>query len=108
MGKITLTQKTIDAITGYESILLDRNYFQYKEEETATFYQGDYIIGAEYYLYMKWIKDMESHSEMASDIPEDLSHWECYNVDINEVYAFDNDGNELEITNKQELYGKEN
>lgn len=104
MEKITLTKETIDAIIGYKQTLLDKNYFQYQENCTATFYQGDYIIDVNYDLYMEWVNESNPHAEMASHIPEDLSHWLCYRVAVREVFAFDNDGNDLEITKKDMLF----
>lgn len=104
MDRITLTQDTIDAITRYKDSLCARSYLEFQEDCTATFYQDDSIIDVDYSLNMQWVENKESHNEVPPPNIEDLSHWECLNAEIDGIYAFDNDGNDIEITNKGMLY----
>lgn len=97
MGKITLTQKTIDAILAYKEYLLGNGYAEYQDETTKGFYQGDCSITVDFGLSMEWIEDKEVHSEVPPPNIEDLSHYECVKATIENVYTFDKDGNYIEF-----------
>lgn len=100
MDKITLTQKTINAILDYKQYILDGNYAEYQETTSMDFKQGELSIFVEYGLDMEWIEGKEIHNEIPPPNIEDLSHYECVDVTINEVFAFDRNRNLIRFDTK--------
>lgn len=104
MEKITLTQETIDEISSFRDYLLVA-YFSYSVDETSIeIHQGDCSIQVDFSLKAIWVEDKEVHNEVTPPNIEDLSHYEYTDVTIKDVYAFDKDGNDLEITNREQIF----
>lgn len=105
MESITLTAQTIAALHKLCGVLRD----MYEENGTdslvgAGIRQGDYTVMADYKATGEVAEDKMVHTEVAGNNTEDLSHLVCTDVEITDVYAFDDDDNEYDITNRQEVF----
>lgn len=103
MESITLTPQTIAAIHKLCNVLRD----MYEENGVdslagAEIRQGNYTVMADYKATGEVVEDKMTHTEVAGNNTEDLSHLVCTDVEITDVYAFDDDDNEYGITNRQE------
>lgn len=65
--------------------------------------QGDFLILVTFCIYADLVEEYNYHSEVPYNNIEDLSYWEFGGAEINEIVAFDGDGEEVEIENVESL-----
>jgi hypothetical protein len=97
MKEIILKQETIDAII--EAIKEDLSV----EDEITTvddaeFEQDGNTIFVGYKVFAEWKKEMMYHSEVPYNNYEDLSKWEVTGSEVENIAAYDEDGEELAIS----------
>lgn len=104
MKTITLTPQTIAAMHAYRDIVRDIcEDSGIDSMEGVEIRQGDYTIVADYKASSELVEDEMVHSEVCAPNIEDLSYIVCTGVDIDNVHAFDDDGEEYGINNLKEV-----
>lgn len=64
---------------------------------------GDYLIMFTFWVNAHFHEEYNYHNEVPYNNIEDLSHYEFDEAEITDIKAYDEDGEEVEITNKHEL-----
>lgn len=96
MQKIALKKETIEAIADY--LNSTEIFDSYTSVEDAEFEQDDVLILVDYEVYAYWKKDIFVHTEVPAPNVEDFSCWEISSVSLSKVIAYDENGEELQIS----------
>lgn len=106
MAQITLLPETIKEIKSYFDNYNDFEDLDpydgsdWEQLEDIEFKQGNIDIMVDGNIYARFIKGMRSHDY---DVPDDPDEFVNDGYEITGVAAFDEDGEEVEITNANEL-----
>jgi hypothetical protein len=96
MKAIKLTKATIKAIA--EAINGREVCRSITKVEGAEFEQGKNLIFVDFTIDADFIEDLNVHNEVDYNNIEDLSCWVACNVEVDNITAFDEDGEELEVS----------
>lgn len=95
MQEIKLTAETIEEIASHiNSTEIESCHM----DEEAEFEQGDNLIVVDYEVWATYHREIMVHTEVSWPNEEDLSYWELDVIDLNSIKAFDEDGEELTIS----------
>lgn len=64
---------------------------------------GGILIMLTFVVFGHFVEEYNIHNEFAYNNIEDLSHFEFDGAEITEIEAYDEDGEEVEITNKSDI-----
>ena len=98
MKQIRLTKKTIREIA--EFINSTEVKSSYTPVADAEFEQNGCMIYVDYEVYADYIEAEDTHSEVSYNQIEDLSCWVACDVKLNSICAFSEDGDQLEVTER--------
>lgn len=98
MKQIHLSKKTIKEIAEFINSTEVRGYIT--PVLNAEFEQGGCMIYVDYDVYADYIESENIHSEVATRQVEDLSSWVACDVQLKSICAFDEDGDQLEVTER--------
>ena len=98
MKAIKLSPKTIKAIAEFINNTEVCNSFTSVRE--AEFEQGKNIIYVDYNVTADYIEDLNVHNEFAYNNIEDLSFWCPCDVELLSVTAYNEDGDEMKVSEK--------
>lgn len=105
MRKITLTKETVrdikDYFNGFDDFTLDPyEGSDWESIDNVEFQQGDDVIFVCGKVYGRFEKGMRSFDR---DVPDDPDEFINDGYEITDVSAYDEDGDNIEITNASEL-----
>lgn len=98
MKQIRLTPATIKAIA--EFINATEVFDSYTKVRDAEFEQGKNTIYVDYNVTADYVEDQNVHNEFGYNNIEDLSCWIACDVELLSVTAFNEDGDELQVREK--------
>lgn len=96
MQNINLTPETIKAIA--KRINDTKAEGSVTTVEDAEFKQDGFLIMVDYEVYAEWKEMQMTHNEFSFNNVEDLSSWVACDVQLKSICAFDEDGDQLEVT----------
>ncbi len=79
------------------------NYDTIGKKSYAEFEIGDILIMLTFVVFGHYVEDYNIHTEFAYNNIEDVSYFEFDGAEITELEAYDEDGEEVEITNKSDI-----
>lgn len=98
MKAIKLSPKTIKAIA--EFINATEVHSSFTNVKEAEFEQGKNIIYVDYNVTADYIEDLNVHNEFSYNNIEDLSYWCPCDVELLSVTAYNEDGDEMKVSEK--------
>lgn len=98
MQQIELTKETIEAITKYISSTEIEGYCTQVKE--AEFEQDGILIFIDYEVWATYHEERMIHTEVPYLNEENLSYWELEHIDINSIKAYNEDGKEIPVSDK--------
>lgn len=101
MKTLTLAKETLQAIR--DRLDTCERDAEAEEVNGAEFRQDGCDIYVDGMVYARWVNDMEVHGEVPPPNTEDFSHYEPDGWSVDNVVAYDADGEEVEITNADEI-----
>lgn len=100
---ITLSPETIKAINSYAENYTPDEMQDYYDLQDVEFKQGDNDILVSFHIDGHWNRWTERHDEVPPPNEEYFSEWAYEGHDITDIEAYDEDGEEVAITNINEL-----
>lgn len=73
------------------------------EKDELELSQDGFLIFVAYGVYAKFVECLNYHNEVPYNNVEDLSYWEFDGAEIDEISAYDEDGEEVVIENAEVL-----
>lgn len=98
MKQIRLSKKTIKAIAEFINSTEVSGYMT--PVLNAEFEQNGCMIYVDYEVYADYIEAENIHSEVSYNQIEDLSCWVACDVQLKSICAFNEDGDQLEVTER--------
>ena len=98
MKQIRLSKKTVRAIAEFINSTQVRNSLTPVSD--AEFEQDGCMIYVDYEVYADYVETQDVHSEVPYNQIEDLSCWIPCDVQLKSISAFDEDGDQLEVTQR--------
>lgn len=102
-NSITLSKETIKAINSYAENYTPYKMQDYYDLDYVEFKQGDNDIIVSFHIYGHWNCWTEKHGELPPPNEEYFAEWAYVGHDITEITAYNEEGEEIEITNADKL-----
>lgn len=102
-NSITLSKATIKAIRDYAESYQPEDDVGFYRLENVVFQQDGCDIIVDIEIYGHWNCWSETHTEVPPPNVENFSEWVYEGHDITNIVAYDKEGEEMTITNENEL-----